>query len=63
MPNGGTPTSKWLEPQTIFGFIGLLGLGYGSYLSFQSDVTSRVGVLETKVAVLQSQVEDMRGRK
>ncbi len=58
MPTSAAPKTRWLEPSTIVGIAGLLSIGYGSYLSFQSDVGKRVGDLEVRVSVLETKEVD-----
>lgn len=58
MPTSVAPKSSWAAPQTIVGLAGLLSIGYGSYLSFQSDVGKRVSALEVRVSVLETKEVD-----
>lgn len=58
MPTSAEPRSSWLAPQALVGIAGLLSIGYGSYLTFQSDIGDRVGALEVRVAVLEAKETD-----
>lgn len=54
MPTNGAQRSRWFEPQTLVGILGLAMVAYGGFQTFQSDVSARVGALEVKVAVLEA---------
>lgn len=48
--NGDAPKrSDWFTPQTILPVLGMLGMGYASYTTFQRDTSDKVAALEYRV--------------
>ncbi len=40
----------WLSPSTILPILGMVGMGYASYTTFQRDTSGKVAELEWRVA-------------
>lgn len=61
MPSGGR--TPWTDPGTLTGIAGLLMIAFGSYKDFQADSVDRIAGIDKRVAVLESQIADLKGER
>lgn len=61
------PQNRWSHPTNLIGVLGFLAMVWGGYITFQRDtaadiqkVRETVFALDTRVAILESQIADLR---